>query len=164
MRYFDFDGNQIPQEAARERNVPLIGESLQHDLLLGVNNASELRSLVKVFKRYCSKEKMDKWGRKIIKAYSPVSNEKYAVVGAQDIPLLICTSTTNRKPKNLCDFLAVNQFSMKEQLGRDTQVVVRTLAKRRSTELRESLEGMGFEIRVEKKYVLRLFVEDYIDL
>lgn len=159
MRYFDLDGNPVLPSIAG--GLLLIGECLQHDLLLRINTESELRRAVDIFKKYASWFKLDKYGRRITRK-DKLPENKDAVYGASEIPLLICTSSDNRKPKNLRDFIAVNQFDMPEMLG-NNRVTVSTITKTKTADLKRTLAVDGIKAEQHKKYALRVFVDDYLD-
>ena len=161
MRYFDFDGNEIPVEKAKSLDEDVIGEVLQYDWLIKADNETELRALIDCFKKYASKFVLDRKGRKVIEEGRDKEN-KYAVPQSWEVPLLVCATTGKRKPGMLDDFLRVNQFNIPERLG-NTPIVVSTLVRGKSKEFQEYLVNEGLAIQPEKRYALRVFVEDYID-
>ena len=157
MRYFDERGIELSRDEAKNLGKDIIGESFQYDLLLRVSNEKELRRLVDLFKNYVSKDKLDKHGRKII------GKNQSAIFGAQDIPLLVCTTKNNKKPPYLVDFLKVNQFDIPEKLG-NISITLSTLVGSKSKELQKFLDKQGYKIRSTKKYAFRIFVEYYLDV
>lgn len=161
MRYFDYEGNEISTSVAKGLGEETIGESLQYDMLIRVKNEQELRRLVDLFKKYVSKHKLSKSARIILENLDPVEN-KYAISKAHKVPLLVCTSKKNKKPKNLDDFLSVKQFIIPETLG-DNSVILSTLVRKNAKELKSALNKGKIIPQIGKKYVLRLFVEEYID-
>jgi hypothetical protein len=156
MRYFDFDGNEIPPEIAKRLERELIGEGMQLELLIRLKDEEELRKATCMFRRYASEFKLDRYGRKI------GTNNPESIAGAWEVPLVVCTTSTNKKPRFLVDFLRVNEFSFYEKLGGE-DVFVSTLVRRKTRELRNALKKLGVDIDSRKKYVMRLFVEKYID-
>ncbi len=159
-RYFDFDGIELSENEAKKIG-DVIGESFQYDLVFRVENEDELVHLVSFFKHYTSKFRLDRHGKKLIKNDDFVVNND-AIEGAWDIPLLVCTTEDDKKPKNLVDFLAVRQFDVLETLV-DRNVTLSTLVRKYVKELQASLTKIGIVPQIYKKYALRVFVEDYID-
>ena len=162
MRYFDFSGREIPAEKAKSSKKELIGETLQYDWLIKLNNEEELRQVIDIFKAYAGKFQLDNYGRKIMIDSDPQHNRK-AVSEAWEIPLLVCTSTDNKKPSILIDFLRVNQFNISERLG-EVPITLSTLVRAKSKELKNFLQEQSHNINLIKKYALRVFVENYIDM
>lgn len=162
MRYFDFYGKELTREEAKVLRGDVVGESLQYDLLLRVKDEPELRKVVDLFKEYASMHILDKNGRKIIKNNDYVENEN-AIYNAWDTPLLICTNKSNKKPRNLYDFLAVNQFNILEQFGNNS-IILSTLLRTKSKKFHKILEERKDKFQFDKKYAPRVFVEDYIDI
>ena len=159
-KYFTLRGSPLSLEEAHYFEGDLVGESLQYDLLIKIKNTDELRTIINLFKKYASKNKLDRKGRKIIKDGEIVLNET-AVYRAWEIPLLTCKASCSRKPKNLPDFLSVFHFSIGEDLG-GTPIILSTLVKDKRKELIKEL-GKKKQFSIDKVYSLRLFVEDYID-
>ena len=79
-----------------------------------------------------------------------------------EVPLLICTTADNKKPNCLYDFITVSQFNISEKLA-DKEVQISTLVKDRTKKLQKALLKNGDKIKPIEKYVIRVFVEDYID-
>jgi len=104
---------------------------------------------------------LDRQGRKIIEDGKPKYNGN-AISEAWDIPLLLCTCAKNQKPKDLIDFLRVNQFNIDEKLG-NVPIILSTLVGTKTKELQEFLHKHSYNNRFIKKYALRIFVEEYID-
>lgn len=160
MRYFDFDGNEVPKKKS-SRMPAVIGESIQYDLLIKANSENELRILATLFKRCASRHQLDRNGRKILVDNKPVRNID-AIFEPSDVPVLICTNTKNTKPPNLPDFVTVTQFNVLERIG-NIKVVWSTLARTQARGLYHALKEKNQELALEKKYALRVFVEDYLD-
>lgn len=158
-RYFTYGAVEVERDKAKDLG-DVIGESLQYDLLFEVESVKELRLLVDIFKEYASKYKLDKNGRKILKGKGFLPNEE-AITNAWDIPLLTYNSIGIKSP-HLNDFLLVHQFNIIETLG-GKPVVVNTLVQRNTQKLERALIEMSTEIEHEKKYAIRVFVEDYLD-
>lgn len=161
MRYFDFGCNEISLEEARSSERELVGEALQYDWLIKFNSEMELRRVIDIFKQYASKFSLDKQGRKIIKNGKPTYNHE-AISEAWDIPLLVCTNIDNQKPRTLTDFLRVNQFNIMMDFE-DTSIVLSTLVRNQTKEFQRFLHKHSYDLKPEKKYVIRVFVEEYID-
>ena len=161
MRYFTFKGDELQREKAKELGERVIGESFQYDLLLKLKDKSELRNLINLFKRYTSKNRLNKYGKRIVKMGSLVINED-AIFNAWDVPLLTFKNNANRKPRSLYDFLSVTEFIIAEKLH-NSPITLRTLVGKRRKDVRGNLNKMKAMVQTEKKYVLRGFVEDYID-
>lgn len=160
MRYFDTFGRELSENELSEEGLKVIGEGLQYDLLLRITNEKELRKIVDLFKRYTSKDMLDEFGRKIFYKNIPVKN-KDAIIGAWDIPLLVCTNKLDKKPKKLQDFLAINQFEIQENLNK-IPITISTFVKGRTNELETRLESMEIKAKKSKKYTLSVFVEGYL--
>jgi len=79
---------------------------------------------------------------------------------AFDVPLVICTS--RKKPKRLLDFVAVQQFSISEEL-KDARIILSTIVGRKSNAFKAALQRRNATIAsIDKKYVLRVF-SDYLE-
>jgi len=161
MRFFDFDGRELStEEISKMRKASLIGESLQYDLLIKIKDKQELRKIIDILKVYASQFQLDRRGRKLVKEGDYVETTD-PIAGASDIPLLVCTSR-NKKPENLQDFLAICQFNITEYLG-DKLVILSTLVRSKAKDIRKILVSRNAIVSADKKYALRVFVEDYID-
>lgn len=161
MRYFDFNGNEIPPDKAKDLERVLIGESIQYDLLLCVKNEEELRKLINLLKKYTSKFRLDKKGRIVIKNGIFVPNEE-SISGAWEIPFVVCTAPKDKKPKNFIDLLAISQFDIQERLGA-YDVSLNTIVRANTEELERRLHEKGIIFRRSKRYLLRVAVEQYIE-
>ncbi len=162
MRYFLFDGAEVSQKEAEELGVDLVGEVLQYNMLLKIKNETELRRIIDLFKKHVASFIINDFGRKIKnKDGVPVENTA-AIYKSWDIPLLICTSTNNKKPRTLKDFLKINQFNISYRFENNS-VVISTIVRNKSRNLERFLVTEGLNYEKNKKYVLRIFVEDYID-
>jgi len=157
-RYFDFDGNELLRSDAKDLDE-VVAESIQYDLSMKIANESELRKLVNFFKGYGSKFRLDRAGRIMLEENDFVENHN-AIVDAWKIPLLLVMS--DKKPKNLIDFLAVNQIYIDEIVAKK-QALVSTLIKNKTKEFLTLLKNKCVEVRVSRRYVLRAFVESYLD-
>lgn len=158
MRYFSFEGRELSAREIKLNRRGVIGESVQYDLLIRVRDISELRKLVDLFKKYTSKDKLDRKGSKIKYEGRRVKNPD-AILESWSIPLLICRSDTNQKPRNLRDFVSVAQFCIKETLG-DKPVVISSLSGSKKKLFRRFLEEGGISFVADKRYVLRVFVDE----
>lgn len=161
MRYFDFNGNEIQPEVARSSEISLIGETFQYDWLIKIKDEKELRRVIDLFKLYASKFSLDKQGRKIVENGKPKYNNS-AISESWDTPLLVCTVSDKKKPKPLVDFLGINQFNVVETLD-DVSVVLSTLVRSKTKELKRFLQRCSYVSKPIKKYAIRVFVEEYID-
>ncbi len=117
--------------------------------------------LVDFFKTYTAKHKLNKMGSKTLESGIPIDNEQ-AIIGAWKVPLLLCAAKKNKKPASLSDFLSVNQFEVVERIG-NKPVIVSTLVRGKSKELRNVLRKTAYEPQIAKRYVLRVFIESYLD-
>ena len=162
MRYFLFDGTEVSQKEAEELGVDLVGEVLQYDMLLKVKNETELRRITDLFKKYVASYRIDDFGRKIKDKDGVPTENTAAIHKSWDIPLLICTSSSNKKPRTLKDFLEINQFDISHRFGNNS-VVISTIVRNKSRNLEQFLVTEGLDYEKNKKYVLRIFVEDYIN-
>lgn len=129
--------------------------------MIKVKNERELRRLIGLFKKYASSDLLDKFGRKILSDEGPIYNSN-AIFGAWSVPLLVCSTQHNKKPRNLRDFLAVKQFSIGDLL-RDKPVVIKALVRNKDKKLRDVLSKIGIIPQIDKRYILRVFVDDYLD-
>jgi len=159
-RYFDFDGNPMPVEIAKSLGIPLIGEAIQHDLLIRIRDESELHILIDLFKRYVSKHQLGIDGKRILKNGEPKPNRE-AVYGASEVPLIIYTNT-GYETKDLKDFLPIKEFMILENLG-GVNIVLSTLVGKRAKQVNKILNKRKARTKVFDRYTLSLFVEDYVD-
>lgn len=161
IRYFDTEGNEISAEKAKKsKRRMIIGESFQYDMLIRVKDEPELRKAIDLFKKYASQYKLNKRGEIIQMDGEDVENEDQ-IYRSWEIPLLLCTTKNDRKPKDLYDFLTVKQFNINEQLNK-ISIMLSTLVKSKREELEKILKRRGIEPQINKKYVLRVFV-DYVE-
>ncbi|MBI2109674.1 hypothetical protein HYT58_00685 [Candidatus Woesearchaeota archaeon] len=159
-KYFARNGRELRPEETKIREDPVIKEGLEYDIFLKVTSETELRKLIDLFKTRASKFKLDRYGKIIIEE-DPLSND-LAIFGAWEIPLLTYLSSNNKKPRNLRDFMGVNQIEVSDKLGA-SEVNLSTLVKSKTTELKRKLDRRGIKFNICKRYALRTFVDDYID-
>jgi len=150
-RYFALDAIEISKE--NTNNDEIIAESLQYDLLLRVANQSELRTIIDIFKKYASKFRLNEKGSLI-----RVKNNE-AITNSWEVPLLICTSNSNKKPSVLYDFLTVKQFEIVESIA-GRPITLGILVRNKAVDLQAFLNDSGCGFRISKKYVLRVFAEE----
>ena len=161
MNYFDFTGNPIPLAQGLQTEL-LIGESVQYDLLLRIEDLKELRRAIDLFKKYTSKLKLDKKGN-IIKVRKRISvSNADAITNSWLVPLLFCSSSDNKKPKSSPDLLNIFDVRINEPIGNKTGVVS-SLVKKRIKALLSTLDSMEIEYDIQNRYALRIFVEEYLD-
>lgn len=160
-RYFTPNGREIEASEITSFDGPMIKERLEYDLLVRANDEFHLRRLVNLFKKYASRYKLDRLGRKLKIGNIEVKN-KDSLDGAFDIPLLTCTNISGQKPKTLRDFVKIYQFNVQENIG-NSEVILSTFVRVKAGELRKVLKSLGVRNSSNCRYALRVFVEDYID-
>ena len=160
-RYFTLTGEKLCAEDAKQKRR-VIEESLQYDMLIRISDEKELRRIVDFFKTYASLCILNDEGRHTQRDGKQDINP-LAITDADEVPLLICTSRNNKKPKRLTDFVAVNLLSVAEQLG-GNQVVLSTLVGKKLKVLNKILKERGLNPRVDRKYTLKVFIEDYLEV
>jgi hypothetical protein len=158
MRFFTYEGKEITLEEAKVLGGPLIGESLQYDLLIKISDVRELRSLLNLFKLYTSKIKLDERGNKILDNGVEVQNNE-AITDAWAVPLITCTSLL---PINFEDLVLANEFNVDEVI-RGNKVRVSTLSRVGNNNLISKLINGKKTFRVDEKQTLRVFMEGYTD-
>jgi len=154
MRYFTLEGDELSRDDAKKLEV-VIGESLQYNLLIRLSNEIDLRNIVNVFKKYAPKYNLDRKGN------STKFKNKDAIFDAWYVPMLFF-STKVKKPKDFIDFLTVKQFNIAEIIG-EKPVNFSTLVRKKAKYLKENLQTLDIPFKVNKRYVLRLAVSNYID-
>lgn len=146
-------------EAKKLRDV--IEESIQYELSIRITNKEELRKIIDLLKKYTSIFKLDRKGKKIKNNDEFIKND-LAIYEAWDIPLLVCRTSNNKKPSNLQDFLTVKEFKIAEQIG-NNPLILTTIIGGKYKELRRLLQNRECKFEERKGYVLRVFVEDYLN-
>jgi hypothetical protein len=164
MKYFNFDGTEITYEKALSiRKEGFIGEVLQYTLCIPATDEKELRYILDFFKEFTSHFLLDSYGRKKISVSGHEQRNPSAIPSSWDLPLLVCSTKTNKKPKSLRDFLAVHSFTVHLVFGRG-HLCLQLLIRKKSEEFGVFLRKNFFSYTSDKKYALRAFVEDYLDV
>ena len=162
MRYFTPDCREITKKEAKKRRE-VIGEGEQYDLIIAVNNDNELKDLRRIFKKNASKFIIDRFGRVVEDKNQEPRKNKNPVYNAWEVPLLVCTSNNDIKPRYLTDFLKVRQFNITYSTDPGVSVIISSLVRNNAGKFRQFLTEKNFDFAESKKYALRVFVEDYID-
>lgn len=163
MRYFTFDGEEILPGYLACRQGYVVGEVLQYDLALAIDDVSELRFFINLFKKRASHFKLNYLGR--FSLYSGKNSINLsAIPNSWQIPLLwFSVKNPSAKPKNLRDFLLVYEHSCDVQFG-SSSLLLSTLLPRHHTDFVKFTKDQRVCFSSAKRYALRAFVEEYLDL
>ncbi|MEK6962782.1 MAG: hypothetical protein AABX70_00025 [Nanoarchaeota archaeon] len=168
MRIFTLKGRELSLEDAAELNQPCIVEEKQYKLRMAIYTKDELRYLINLFKKYTSVFRLDSLGRRVpthprshrFKKNIDNRERNRYIPGSWEVPLL--TVTDYPKPKNCRDLLHASRFSV--TLGEDSSTLIEILTKSKKQYLKEFLFFHSIHHRIDDIYVLRTFVEDYLEV
>ena len=90
---------------------------------------------------------------------NPQGEPQY-VYNSYDIPLIALSSPT--KPSPFQDFLRVALFDI--YMPFDDRIVVRSFVRKKEEDFKRFLRAEGLGFRATKRYVLRNFITDYMEL
>jgi len=164
MRYFLLDETEVSFEQAIRSGRRFVGEQLQYEWRFPLEDAVDLREMVKFLKDRASKYKLNRLGEVLIdirghwKENVDSDGKPQYVYRSWEVPLI--TLSSSRKPHDFKDFLNTAVFNV--SLSTDPQVVIQSLVRSRGRDFKAFLMSQSLRYCVSKKYVLKNFI-DYLD-
>ncbi len=160
MRFFDVYGNPIPRSELLDFEGRVIGESLQYDLAIPVEDERQLLDLIDVFNKKLYGKQIDERGLfKLDESGKKIINEDRLPSNPWEIPLIVIRADEKKEFKT---FQKIDLFQIWERGGREN--IIQSLCDKESSRFEIRLKGMPeFEFQILKRFVNNLFVSEYIN-
>lgn len=153
MKFYDKFGREIPKEELSSFEDIIIGEDIQYDLKIELNEKKSFIQLLDILNKYAYRYEVDKEGNIKKNKNSVRKPNKNAITYAWDVPVIILNNKLNRK-----DYVTVNEIILEIQ-NHEADIMITTNDER----LKNYLEMQNKKFKEQVKYANRVFVDDVLN-